>query len=116
MNERINKPKAFLGLQHVLTMYVDAILEDDYPQSLNALSEKEFTKFLGDTFEHSPWIAEKSAANRPFSPIINLHRCMVDIVSNSSKEEKLMLIRKHPNFGDKVEMSDDSNKEQRVAD
>lgn len=31
MNERINKSKAFLGLQHVLTMYVDAILEDDYP-------------------------------------------------------------------------------------
>ncbi|MGY3316090.1 xanthine/uracil permease [Peribacillus simplex] len=26
MNERINKSKAFLGLQHVLTMYVDAIL------------------------------------------------------------------------------------------
>ncbi|RRN72242.1 hypothetical protein EI200_08540 [Peribacillus simplex] len=83
--------------------------------SLNAPSEKEFTKFLGDTFEHSPWIAEKSAANRPFSSIINLHLCMVDIVSNSSKEEKLTLIRKHPNFGDKVEMSDDSIKEQRAA-
>jgi hypothetical protein len=41
---------------------------------------------------------------------------MVDIESNSSKEEKIMLIRKHPNFGDKVEMSDDSIKEQRGAD
>lgn len=84
-------------------------------KSLNAISEKEFTMVLGDTFEHSPWIAEKAAANRPFSSINNLHRCMVDIVSNSSKEEKLTLIRKHPNLGDKVDMSDDSTNEQRGA-
>ncbi|MFJ9384431.1 factor-independent urate hydroxylase [Peribacillus sp. NPDC101481] len=84
-------------------------------KSLNAISEKEFTMFLGDTFEHSPWIAEKAAANRPFSSIINLHQCMVDIVSNSSNEEKLTLIKKHPNLGDKVEMSDDSTKEQHGA-
>ncbi len=31
-------------------------------KSLNAISEKEFTMFLGDTFEHSPWIARKGGS------------------------------------------------------
>lgn len=82
---------------------------------LNAQSEKEFTKFLGDTFEHSPWIAKKAAASRPFSSIMNLHQCLEAIVRNSSKEEKLALIRKHPNLGDKVKMSNDSLLEQHGA-
>ncbi|MGE7761289.1 factor-independent urate hydroxylase [Peribacillus sp. NPDC097895] len=83
--------------------------------TLNAQSEKNFTKFLGDIFEHSAWIAEKAAPYRPFSSIIILHQCMVDIVSHSSKEEKLTLIRTHPSLGDKVEMSEDSIKEQQGA-
>ncbi|MFJ7745499.1 2-oxo-4-hydroxy-4-carboxy-5-ureidoimidazoline decarboxylase [Peribacillus sp. NPDC097295] len=84
-------------------------------EMLQVKSDEEFTDFLGDVFEHSPWIPEQAAASRPFSTLLSLHQCMVDIVNRSSTEKKLDLIRKHPNLGDKVEMTDDSIKEQRGA-
>ncbi|MGE7604088.1 2-oxo-4-hydroxy-4-carboxy-5-ureidoimidazoline decarboxylase [Peribacillus sp. NPDC097675] len=82
---------------------------------LQVKSNEEFTDFLSDVFEHSPWIPEQAAASRPFSTLLILHQCMVDIVNRASTEKKLELIRKHPNLGDKVEMTDDSIKEQRGA-
>ncbi|MFD6441463.1 factor-independent urate hydroxylase [Peribacillus sp. NPDC060186] len=82
---------------------------------LNTKSEKEFTEILGDIFENSPWIAGKAAAKRPFSSLTTLHQSMVEVVNNLSKEEKLALIKKHPNLGDRVEMSIDSIKEQQGA-
>lgn len=79
---------------------------------LEEKSDKEFTECLGDIFEHSSWIPEQAAASRPFASLVSLHQCMVDIVSQTSTEMKLDLIRKHPNLGDKVQMTDDSIKEQ----
>ena len=84
-------------------------------EMLEVENDEEFIDFLGDVFEHSPWIPEQAAASRPFSTLLSLHQCMVDIVNCASKEAKLDLIRKHPNLGDKVEMTDDSIKEQRGA-
>ena len=84
-------------------------------EMLQKKSDKEFTGILGDIFEHSPWIPEQAAASRPFSSLLSLHRCMVDIVNHASKEVQMDLIRKHPNLGDKVEMTADSTKEQQGA-
>ncbi|WP_407407698.1 2-oxo-4-hydroxy-4-carboxy-5-ureidoimidazoline decarboxylase [Peribacillus sp.] len=84
-------------------------------EMLQKKSHKEFTEILGDTFEHSPWIPEQASASRPFSSLLSLHQCMVDIVNHAPKEMQMDLIRKHPNLGDKVEMTADSTKEQRGA-
>lgn len=79
---------------------------------LNTTDVKEFTTVLGDIFEHSPWIAEQTAAARPFSSIRDLHNTMVKVVQTAPKMKKLALIKAHPNLGDRVEMTSDSKKEQ----
>jgi 2-oxo-4-hydroxy-4-carboxy-5-ureidoimidazoline decarboxylase len=83
--------------------------------SLNQRSNAQFIEILGEIFEHSPWIAEKAAEAKPFFSLDHLYKEMVEVVENSTKEQKLALIRAHPNLGDRVEMSDDSIHEQKGA-
>ncbi|MGB8436930.1 MAG: 2-oxo-4-hydroxy-4-carboxy-5-ureidoimidazoline decarboxylase, partial [Burkholderiales bacterium] len=40
----------------------------------------EFVAALGGVFEHSPWIAERAFASRPFADTGALHAAMVDVV------------------------------------
>ncbi|MBM7571119.1 2-oxo-4-hydroxy-4-carboxy-5-ureidoimidazoline decarboxylase [Aquibacillus albus] len=82
---------------------------------LNQISEQEFVSTLGEVFEHSPWIAKKAAEYRPFPSRQALHQRMTEIVANTPQEEKLELIRAHPNLGAKLKMSSDSTKEQQGA-
>ncbi|WP_407269455.1 2-oxo-4-hydroxy-4-carboxy-5-ureidoimidazoline decarboxylase [Radiobacillus sp. PE A8.2] len=82
---------------------------------LNQLDKDQFVHELGDVFEHSPWVAKKAVAFRTFSSLQALHQRMVEIVNNAPFEEQLELIRAHPNLGEKIEMSDDSTKEQQGA-
>ncbi|WP_078543322.1 2-oxo-4-hydroxy-4-carboxy-5-ureidoimidazoline decarboxylase [Litchfieldia alkalitelluris] len=82
---------------------------------LNNMSDTVFTETLGEIYEHSPWVAKKAAVYRPFSSVDELHKAMMEVVLNAPVEDKLELIRAHPNLGDRIEMSDDSNKEQQGA-
>ena len=84
-------------------------------EGLNKQDEAEFIETLGDVFEHSPWVAKKAATARPFATVTNLFNYMVEVVNNLPYEEKLQLIREHPNLGDKMEMSVESIKEQQGA-
>jgi len=63
---------------------------------LNGLSAGEFTATLGGIFEHSPWVAERSAAARPFADVDALHRAMCRVVATAGEAEQLALIRAHP--------------------
>jgi OHCU decarboxylase len=49
-------------------------------------------------FEHSPWIAEATWAQRPFTSIDQLHGVLCQTVRESSESEKLALIRAHPDL------------------
>lgn len=82
---------------------------------LNKKNQVEFISILGEIFEHSPWIAEKAAEEKPFSSLHHLYQAMVTIVESSSMEQKLALIKAHPNLGDRVAMSADSIQEQKGA-
>ncbi|MFB5662828.1 factor-independent urate hydroxylase [Alteribacillus sp. HJP-4] len=82
---------------------------------LNELNNIEFTKELGDIFEHSPWVAEKTFAFRPFYSVEALLRVMTDVVETSSHEEKLRLLRSHPQLGSNKKMSPVSVNEQQSA-
>ncbi|MCT2537778.1 2-oxo-4-hydroxy-4-carboxy-5-ureidoimidazoline decarboxylase [Aquibacillus koreensis] len=84
-------------------------------EALNRLSEEAFIKEFGEIFEHSPWVAKKAYEHSPFSSLEALHNRMVEIVSNAPREEKLELIRSHPNLGDNIEMSVESVREQQGA-
>ena len=63
---------------------------------LNALGEREFVALLGGVFEHTPWVAQRSFAARPFSSIDALHKAMMSSVRAASRPEQLALIRAHP--------------------
>lgn len=63
---------------------------------LNAMPQAEFRAALGEVFEHSPWVAERAWARRPFASIDDLHAAMLAIVREAAPEEQLALVRAHP--------------------
>ena len=65
---------------------------------LNALDRAEFTRIVGPVFEHSPWIAARTAAQRPFASCEALHAALIATVAKATDEEKLSLIRAHPDL------------------
>src|ERR1700759_1818705 len=65
---------------------------------LNQLNHADFTRVVGPVFEHSPWIAESTWSNRPFSSVEQLHNALCQTVRNAGTEQKLALIRAHPDL------------------
>lgn len=65
---------------------------------LNALGRAEFTRVVGPVFEHSPWVAARTEVHRPFPSREALHAALMATVQKASDEEKLALIRAHPDL------------------
>lgn len=63
---------------------------------VSALGHGDFVARLGDIFEHSPWVADRAWAARPFGDVDTLHAAMAAAVENASATEQLALIRAHP--------------------
>ena len=82
---------------------------------INCLSREEFTRVVGPVFEHSPWIAETAAQQRPFPDRAALHTAMCAIVRNAGEEKQLALIRAHPDLVGRVVLTAESNREQTAA-
>ena len=72
-------------------------------------------RLLGPVFEHSPWIAERAAAARPFANIASLHGAMCDVVRAATEDEQLALIRAHPDLVGRVVLTAESQGEQTAA-
>jgi 2-oxo-4-hydroxy-4-carboxy-5-ureidoimidazoline decarboxylase len=70
---------------------------------LNSYSRDEFVAALANIFEHSPWIAEQVAAQRPFAGINVLFAAMKAAVERSPTEPQLALIKAHPDLADKTQ-------------
>lgn len=87
--------------------------------ALNAMSQEDFTAALGGIFEHSPWVAQRAAAKRPFTNVKQLHTAMADVVRSATAEEQLRLIRAHPELAGKAavrgELTEESTREQKGA-
>jgi 2-oxo-4-hydroxy-4-carboxy-5-ureidoimidazoline decarboxylase len=83
---------------------------------VNAMSGAEFLGALGGVFEHSPWIAERAFAARPFASVDALHGAMTDAVKRASRDEQIALLRAHPELAGKEAqagtMTGDSTAEQ----
>jgi 2-oxo-4-hydroxy-4-carboxy-5-ureidoimidazoline decarboxylase len=67
-------------------------------QDLNGLDRASFVTALNGTFEHSSWVAERAWERRPFADLRGLHQALVEVVQASSEEDKLRLIRAHPDL------------------
>jgi OHCU decarboxylase len=63
---------------------------------LNALDARGFAEALAGVFENSPWIVERVASSRPFGSVDALHAALVDTLMRASDDEKLALLRAHP--------------------
>lgn len=68
---------------------------------LNRMDAAGFTAALGGIFEHSPWVAERAAARRPFTSLDSLHGALVQAMWAASDSEKLALLRAHPELAGK---------------
>ncbi len=86
---------------------------------LNTCSADEFKAALAGIFEHSPWVAERAAAQRPFASRLDLHTAMCDVVAQASEAEQLALIRAHPELAGRAavrkELTAESTREQSGA-
>ena len=71
-------------------------------ETLNAADEAGFTFLLDGVYEHSPWIAARAWAKRPFATLAQLKRGLVEAVRDASREEQLGLIRAHPELAGKA--------------
>ena len=86
---------------------------------INRISSGAFTTALGGIFEHSPWVAERASAARPFADIAALHDAMMAAVRGATDDMQLTLIRAHPELAGKAairgELTADSTMEQSRA-
>lgn len=82
---------------------------------LNDMERDDFVAALGSIFEHSPWVAEQAWSSQPFVDKETMHNSMMNIVEQSSEEEKLKLFRLHPDLASRIQMSEYSVKEQQEA-
>lgn len=69
---------------------------------LNALAPVEFATALQGIFEHTAWVAERSAARRPFASRLQLLDAMRSVVDQASAANQLALIRAHPKLGVRI--------------
>ena len=72
---------------------------------LNAAPLAEALQLLEGLYEHSPWIAEKALAQRPFKSLAQLKYAMVQVLNAAGREPQLALIRAHPELAGKAMVS-----------
>jgi N-carbamoyl-L-amino-acid hydrolase len=71
-------------------------------EQVNRASPAEFVALLDGTYEHSPWVAERAAAERPFATLAALKQALVKSVRGMGREAQLKLIRAHPELAGKA--------------
>ncbi len=83
---------------------------------LNKGEDADFIAALGDVFEHSPWLVARTAAARPFVSRDALIEALMVAMREAVEEEKLALIRAHPDLAGKAaragDLTDHSRHEQ----
>lgn len=87
--------------------------------AVNTMSAPAFNGVFGRVFEHSPWIAERALAKRPFASRAAMHRAMCEVVEHASRAEQIALLRAHPELAGKEtqtgSLTPESTNEQQLA-
>jgi OHCU decarboxylase len=84
-------------------------------EDINRQDQAQFVDALGWLFEHSPWVAERAWRHHPFECRDELCDRMNGEVEAASLDERLALIRAHPDLGTRAKMSPSSASEQAGA-
>jgi OHCU decarboxylase len=87
----------------------------------SGMSRGLFVELFGDVFEHSAWIAEAThgtGLTTAQDTAEGLHAVMVQVLSGATRDQKLALIRAHPDLAGRLKLADltaDSQNEQASA-
>src|SRR4051812_40644036 len=84
-------------------------------EQVNLLERHEFTRIFAPLFEHSPWIAARTAGKRPFDDRQAFLAALCDTVMKANDDEKLCLIRAHPDLVGNATLTAESGREQATA-
>lgn len=69
------------------------------------MTQTQFIQTFSGIYEHSPWAAEQlwqSGIDESFDTINTFHTKIMDIVNNADYNQKMELIRKHPDLAGKA--------------
>jgi 2-oxo-4-hydroxy-4-carboxy-5-ureidoimidazoline decarboxylase len=87
--------------------------------ALNACDRDAFVAALGHLFEHSPWVAEDTFAQRPFRDVDALHEALCATMRSAPAERQLALVRAHPDLAGRLaqagQLTASSTREQSAA-
>jgi allantoate deiminase len=99
-----HNPAEFSRVEDITTAarVVEQLVRRPTVTQLNMLGQSEFVSVCGGSFEHSPWIAERTWKNGPFVSVGDLHEKMANVVAQSSTDERLSLVRAHPDLVGKL--------------
>ena len=84
-------------------------------EEVNALERHQFTQTFAPLFEHSPWIAARTAGKRPFDGRNDFFAALCETVMKASDGEKMGLIRAHPDLVGREVLTRESKNEQKSA-
>ncbi len=86
---------------------------------INSLSLDRFVGEWGPVYEHSPWIAERAAAARPFATRDEMLAAFREAAERASESERLALLTAHPDLAGKLaaaeRLTPESTAEQKAA-
>ena len=71
-------------------------------ERLNAADDAGVVALLDGIYERSPWVGERTAPRRPFATLAQLKRALVETVREASRDERLALLRAHPELAGKA--------------
>ena len=72
---------------------------------LAAADRAEFVHLLDGTYEHSPWVAERAWASRPFKTPAHLKLALAKAVREAGRDAQVALVRAHPELAGKAMVS-----------
>ena len=77
------------------------------------MNKEEFVSCFGGVYEHSPWIAEiaweknqTNSATPDQDTAEKTHQILSTVVNEASKDEKLALLRAHPDLADRLAITE----------
>ncbi|MCA1323078.1 allantoate amidohydrolase [Herbaspirillum sp. alder98] len=72
---------------------------------LNTADATAFATALHGIYEHSPWIPQRAAAQRPFATLTALKLALQKVVVSATRDEQLGLVRAHPELAGKADIA-----------
>ena len=76
----------------------------------NAMSSEAFVARYASVVEHSPWVVERAATRRPFA---DLAEGIVAVLDDATPEERLSVIRAHPELAGRAAIAGTLTEESR---